>query len=372
MRWRDPTEAMSADTYRAVLEGHGRMDTSTFREHGPDDEYTQEQLYLRQDFSKNKAVWVGDFSKDLWYYLSNINPIVAAFYSHPLHPISRVQRWIVYAISVVFVSNVTGAITLSSECQLCNADSSENYTENCNEPVPLYCEHLHNDTDHYFQIQNLTKYESWRLPMFCCRSRRWGALWFLDTFGDYGPVLFSFLANLVFSLTCFQLMMCPCVQQQSMSARKCGETVGILFFFVVALMTYLWAWRLPGDLFRLHRLVEMAETFALTKLLSWFGASIFNVSLFCLLFWLQKPKAQGSRWRWLDAPEDHQAEDPRPGWVKAVNARFHVLSSEHRRWATPVPLQDDHTKMIQGSFEDDSGISLQDLGASRSFVERVP
>lgn len=330
--WRDPAKAMSAETYKTILAAQGRTNTESFAVHGNDDDYTQEQLFLRQDFGQNKAVWVGDFKRDLWYYLINMNPILAACYSHPLHPISRKKRYFVYALSVVFVSDVASVVALSSLCKPCGFETSNTTQCQGRGYASLKCHELH---DMYPDISHdrAHELEVEVLPWLCCHSYNFGALWLVDTYPHCGGIIYSTLANTIFSLACFQLMMCACVQQQSMRRRQIGERVGLWVFALLAVLTiYPFAYHVwHGKLLHLWCLKRMVRIFFSSKLLTWLAVTIFNVCLFCLLFWLQKPKPEDSRWRWLDAPDDRRMVDARPFWLRAVNARFHVLASEHQR-----------------------------------------
>lgn len=316
-----PEDPMSADTYRAILASLQRYNSSSYL-HSGEDEFTEEELKVRQDMAKNKAVWCGEFRRDLWYYLINMNPILASCYSHPLHPISRNERFLVYGLSFVFVTNVAAATSLASACQVC-------HYAGCHSGVRLNCSSL----DVNWTRTNQTRFELDVMPHFCCASDDFGALWFLHHFGDFGGTMYNFLANVIFSLTCFQLMMCPCVQSRSKRARHIGEIVGVVLFVLIAIVTFGSMNGLYQRVYEIkHYFPRAAWYFISSKFISWAGASVFNVAVFCLLFHIQRPKTEGSRWKWMDPPATYGVADPRNGLLKGLSPRFHVLALEYQQW----------------------------------------
>lgn len=294
-----------------------------------DDVYSQPELRLRRDFFKNKCVWVGEFWEDMWYFLININPVLAMCYSHPLHPISRGERFMVNGLSFFFVGIVAVACAQGYECTVCDVcldchiDGCYSYNVTC--------------IRDFERVTNRTlPSESWA-SSFCCQAERWGVLLIQRTF-DFGHIqlgafMYAFLANCVFHTVCFQLMMCGCVQQQSKRARKFGERVGYVLFALIALGTLLMSRRWFTWVVAVGHLPSATVTFLTAKLTSWLGTSILNIVAFVVFFKIQRPKDLQSRWRWMDPPLARAETDRRSAIARALNPRFNVLAAEYIRYA---------------------------------------
>ena len=126
-RYRDgttplPPSPMDVDTYELILASHSNGSIShmhpddvspralerhesqrggTFQRAG--EQYLPAELKLREDFARNKMRWVGEFWSDLWYFSINTNPFLALCYSHPLHPISKTERYVITLFQVMYL-----------------------------------------------------------------------------------------------------------------------------------------------------------------------------------------------------------------------------------------------------------------------------
>lgn len=319
-----PLEPMSAETYKDIMTDLGRINQSLYMV--GEDQFSEEELALRQDMAMNKAVWCGDFRRDLWYFMININPFLSACYSHPLHPISRIERYAVYLMSFVLVTNISAAIAIAGLCRPCQYES-------CGLPLQLNCSGSSVDVS---LVPHVQSFEKDFLPDFCCNSENLGSLYFLDHYGVFGGTLYAVLANVAFSLTCFQLIMCPCVQKLSKRRRRIGEIVGSVLVVVIAGFTLAYSSPFFTKMYLSKRLLHTVYFFVSTKTASWCGASIFNVVIFNFLFFVQRPKPQGSCLRCLDPPSVFGEPDKRCCLIKAVNPRFHVLALEYQDWVRKV------------------------------------
>eukprot|EP00928_Gymnodinium_smaydae_P048156 TRINITY_DN32188_c0_g1_i1.p1 TRINITY_DN32188_c0_g1~~TRINITY_DN32188_c0_g1_i1.p1 ORF type:complete len:442 (-),score=57.00 TRINITY_DN32188_c0_g1_i1:245-1477(-) len=368
--WQPPP--MDAGTYEQILARLGRLDTvasgSSDESAGEDvaskDDYTEAELKLRTDFSRNKCVWVDSFKEDLWYFLINMNPVLTMCYSHPLHPISRRERFIVYGLSFVFVGLVSVAVAHGEVCFTCD------YCLECrpggcyeqNATCPLTFEErtgvdalTRNTVDphdvHHF-AQSLASGSESTLKFtasFCCQAYRFGALYFLEHFKignfSFGGSLYAFVANCVFSTLCFQLMMCGCVQSRSKRVRRAGERLGYVLFGVVfvctiALGASMWRFASENDA-TIYLLTNALRIFVCAKVGSWIGTTIFNIFVFAVLFPIQRPKDPRSRFAWLDPPREADAVDKRHALVKAINPRFNVLACEYLEFGRKTMREED-------------------------------
>lgn len=324
---------MDADTYRHVLAELGRLELSTDSADG--DEFTEPEFKLRQDLVGNKVVWVGSFAEDLWYFLININPVLGMCYSHPLHPISRCNRFTIYALSFFWIVIVTMAVSQGKSCLQCGVCLDCHFL-GCTETNSTCISVWEREWMHIQQRPQLgveIRTEEFRRFMgnFCCSIQVSGALGIMQTYGDFwGGVLYSFLANTILSLGCFQLMLCGCAQSRSRRQRKLCEHLGQLLFALISFIvigTVLRNWW--GYHWGQVRVEFALKTFISVKLVSWTGATILQVLMFTLLHWLQRPKRKGSLSKCLDAPQGADGSDPRCTLARILNPRHHVLAVEY-------------------------------------------
>jgi hypothetical protein len=81
--------------------------------------YADEAFRLREDLVKNKCRWKGDYLFDLWSFTRNTNPVVAMFFSHPLHPITRGKRGLIFGMQTLFLMMVASACSQAEQCVTC-------------------------------------------------------------------------------------------------------------------------------------------------------------------------------------------------------------------------------------------------------------
>eukprot|EP00928_Gymnodinium_smaydae_P000528 TRINITY_DN10200_c0_g2_i1.p1 TRINITY_DN10200_c0_g2~~TRINITY_DN10200_c0_g2_i1.p1 ORF type:complete len:233 (-),score=30.93 TRINITY_DN10200_c0_g2_i1:79-777(-) len=172
------------------------------------------------------------------------------------------------------------------------------------------------------------------LPGACCYARIVGVLWFhehMRCLGDAtASLLWAFVANTLFSVVSFQLMMCGCVQMSGHGCRRIGNLCGHIVFIMMTVIIlwrsrFLWLYFTSLGLF-----CRAVWLFLSLKLCSWLGASVFQFFLFCVLFGIQSPKASDDPLKWLEPPL--RGEDTRPCLAKQLNPRFNVTPAEYMEY----------------------------------------
>jgi hypothetical protein len=287
----------------------------------------------------------------MWLFLININPVIALCYSHPLHPILRRERIFFYALSIVFVTWVTMNLTKTDKCHSCGLDACRKDMLP-QDPVgaitwrPLQYLDQIEDANVNSWLKNLTCHpppgadkKEWEqraiwLPGFCCDAFFWGAMAFIRTFGrSLGSCLYALITNCVFAVVCFQLLMCPCVQQRTWRCRRAGELTGSMCFISLAvfllwrsqdMMRYTWD---NGDVSR------ALWNWLQVKVIGSVGITIWNVIVFSFVFQMQRPKeGDGVFARLAPDPPERGEADTRGCLAKLLSPRFCILASEYHRF----------------------------------------
>lgn len=354
--WTAP-QPMDAGTYEEILNWMGRDTQRPMNE----TEFSEPELLLRLDMARNKAVWVGNFREDLWYFMINMNPILATCYSHPLHPITRRERLLVYFFSLVFMWMVSVWASLGDLCTKCDGIDGAPKGDVC-----LQCNNYltaMTEFDRHFACTKVDK-TCWRYIIdqtgfaelsdetdtywgnhntageYCCQAFKFKALYVLDAFREFGPLqidigpfVYCFLMNCAFSIISFQLMMCGCVQSRSTRCRHIGEAIGYICFASMAASVVFLSRTAVLDVIRHKQVLKTVWNVCCAKLASWLGASIFNFAVFCVLFKIQRPKADNDSLKWLDPPKHVDEADKRNAIAKALNPRFNVQASDYIRYA---------------------------------------
>eukprot|EP00928_Gymnodinium_smaydae_P057344 TRINITY_DN40595_c0_g1_i1.p1 TRINITY_DN40595_c0_g1~~TRINITY_DN40595_c0_g1_i1.p1 ORF type:complete len:427 (+),score=56.46 TRINITY_DN40595_c0_g1_i1:70-1350(+) len=373
---RTPADPMSETAYRAILKLRQRKDWSrrcssrtnadwsgsgtwSIRWPSPSrciiGHLTQEQSCLRQDMARGKAVWSGKFWMDLWCFLSNTNPVIALLWSHPLHPISRWERVLVNMLSFPVIMHTLALIEIGRTCQMCNLRGCAEgvvpegigklafvafespidiYAKRGLSNVYLQCKSDGADIMHgHIDLVNDALVRSW-LGGSCCFASLLGLFSFSYEFSFLTPQMTEFLycvvANAIFTLTCFQLMSCACVQAGSTRRRRLGEFVGRLVFALLAVWVVFRTKRLFYFVFVRNLQWIAIKQIVITKLLSWLGATVFNLLIFPVIFFIQRPKPEDSVLKWLDPPV--VGRDSRKFIAKVISPRFNVLAAEYRTY----------------------------------------
>lgn len=325
---------MDEKTYEMVMAATGALRVASRREVGSmPNVFSEAEQKLRQDMMMQKVAWVGSFYEDMWLFLINNHPILALFYSHPLHPISRCNRLIVYIVScswilLVYMASWQGAVCL--ECTACT-DCRLTGCHALNSTCPAQWMHKKSRQRALWESTHFLEF----MGSFCCSADILGAVDLLRHFGPHlGGTIYSFVANSLLGFTCFQLMMCGCVQSSSRRGKCIGEFLGQLVFAALSFLCISLMWReWWGFNWSQKRLPAAVYIVVQVKLISWFGISVFQVAVFSLLWWIQTAKPAGSRFKWLDHPqEDRRLPDTRGPVARTVNPRFHVLYVDYREY----------------------------------------
>ena len=253
---------------------------SWFRPQG----YTQAEILMRSDMAANKAAWTGDVLRDLWLWTKNTNPIVALCCSHPLHPISKLERVYILLLQVLLFAYIAILLTRMDRCSSYLADhGSCSAQEEVARAVSLVpsgappgppahepagcCE---------LSTQTLLRLDHALDPA----AHRWWA----GTFSIYLPMIgltaAVTLLNVVLGQLWFLLAGCPCFQRSP--SRNWWETVGtaLLLLFGVAPLTHL-TWILMR--FQGHY-VDAAFHFVKIKLVAVTGSTIVQTIVFIKLW----------------------------------------------------------------------------------------
>jgi len=318
--------------------------------HDVEKDYTSWQLMLRQDLAANKLRWYGVWASDLWCFLRNTNPVVSICFSHKLHPISRTNRWCAMGLQVIFLLLVCALLMEARLCIACDFvhcsdrvySAADCGGELQNRSVFAYARNdpfapLHPEREVELMHQKQRNLNFFRKLNFCCSAQRVGVVRFFFMFGIYGGFVYSVLANCVFSLSVFPLMMCACVQRSSPRFRTIGIWCGyclvatlavVLCSLVPFLLEYTW---------KNSMLDEFAVMFLIGKIGSWSCVTLLNIVVFSVMWALQ-----GGRLDMAALPSDGGGAPVRPGGSpssggggggKPEGRNFHITAEEYAWWA---------------------------------------
>lgn len=347
--------------YAWVAQQQGRNLLDDLPEGAEDDEeFTPAELAVRQDFVKQKAQWFNDWRKDWWEFTRNFNPVLTLCYVHPLHPITRRERTMVYCVQVLLALYVSSFLALGevcSECDIgCASDSSEpifnstgNMLSDCqptkmlDDEEDLCCSH--------FSVRTAKRILE-RTPVLYI----FGSSYYI------AGALYSSLYNLVFALISFQLMLCGCVQNMSPQARKRFQYLGYTVFFCIG-FALLWN-NIPliPYLFELNKIISVVLNFVITKMFTAIGMGLWGTFLFHTLWNLQAPAvkyadscdeeesdgsglqpnpAAGCCCGWPSPPvRNADGDDDRGCASRLASPLFHLTAQEYLEY---VASQDDET-----------------------------
>lgn len=264
-----------------------------------------------------------------------MNPLLSLFYSHPLYPISRRERIFVYILSFFFVTIVNMYETTAKYCHICR-QPEESWCVAANltcvdtflKGKPELAEIMGDNQDRWDKIEQF-----WETS--CCRGQVFLARWFEETFTiggwEAGGMLYALVLNCVFSLLCFQCMICGCVQSQPRRIRKLGQYVGYALFCVVAFAVLHEGWVWFQWCYVLGGLRDAIRNFVEAKLTSWIGVTFVNIAIFSVLFEFQQPREPGESLSEMDPLDDPEA-DTRNCIIKLLNPRFNVLAEEYHAY----------------------------------------
>lgn len=336
-------EPMDADTYRKIDDFFNRRGLDSVAR-------------LRQDFARNKIVWTGEWHADLWYFMINVNPVLAMCCSHKLHPIGRFERFFVNVVAIIVVLRtainarfnficydcglqdcvVPELAARSSFSLLVESESDEHFFLGSRKDWPTYqCKnatlppllpwfHGSMDFDPRLGTENM-----WKLSIGCCFQHPWQLSLYKDQF-----LLYSFLpliVDVVFILLGFQLAMCGCAQGLRRDSRIGAENAGRVVLLVISLyIVYKWRQMFWFILASSDRVYTALALVVQVKLLSWTGATCMNFLFFCVAFKYQSPE---SPWR-------------KPSCLaKMLNPAFNITASEYVDFVNAQKQSDEDTSV---------------------------
>lgn len=223
--------------------------------------------------------------------MRNNHPVLALFMSHRLHPIARDERWFITGMQVLFVMILSCLISEAQDCLACNIRSCARNTD-CVESLP------HDDAT-YAWLRHERRGDAVKPPdNLCCYASQLGMLWVLDNCVihvplvgvlQFGVPLYALVALVIFGQVCFQLgAMCACAQAREAWTRRCCETVGQLLLLaigigLIACTPPLVVYVSFNGLFR-----ETLRNFAISKVWSVFGATLFQTLVFSMFWHMQR------------------------------------------------------------------------------------
>lgn len=83
---------MDVSLYEVVLSYRRGERLSDAIEYG----FTEAQLALRRDMAAGRLIWYENWLQDWWCFLRNTHPVFAAFASHQLHVVGKLERYWIY------------------------------------------------------------------------------------------------------------------------------------------------------------------------------------------------------------------------------------------------------------------------------------
>jgi len=222
--------------------------------------YSSAQMMLRRDMAANKVLWYGDYSKDLWCFSRNINPVLALFYSHPLHTVTRGERIFITILQVVFILMISAAIPRTRLCIAGGFDCTAWIVYQTDETA------------------------------FCCTVEQLGLTWSLENLYiagiSIGGSVYSTVANIIFAVTLYWAgASCACIQHLSPPKRRFGEFLGHVLLLVVLLVMILPTYRFLVASIRHAYLDDLIFTFFVNKPLTLSLTTLWQTFLFSVLWW---------------------------------------------------------------------------------------
>lgn len=327
-------------------------------------DYETVEVLLRQDLAANKTRWYGVWSRDLWCFLRNNNPVCSLCFSHYLHPISRKNRMVAMGLQVVFLLFISAALTEARLCEACGFRAcnvlirhpKEDCLRHSGAAAAAAAPGPQQGDDTLAPWQSPAEQDSAALPMtdlglpgdektlaglnpdqqkkvwelktapdldFCCTCARALVLGFYESFpGAVGGALYAVLANCAFALTVFALLGCACCQRATPRRRKMGEVCGYAIVAALAcvmllgapfIMRYVWHNGLWG---------QFTVNLVIGKAGSWCCVTLVNVSFFSCLWQYEggpaQPEGPGCRAR--EHRAHHVTAEDYAAYVAALQA----------------------------------------------------
>lgn len=249
------------------------------------DEFTHDGFLLRQDMAFGKVRWYGIWHKDLWCYLRNNNPIFSTCFSHPLHPVSRVERLFLYSTIIIFKLSLSILVTRAGQCV-------EDGLTTCA---------IARSQETSFDVDTLE---------LCCTSSELGMTFFMVHLGQrVGATVYSLLGGIVYAVSMFQFVACPCAQHHESEKRRHGlERTGYMVVGFVTVLVCCMAFRPLRYCIHNHMFAQAFHTFVVAQGLSWLGATLFipGVGCFTFLNFKERKAEEAGKVKWHVTWQDYQ------------------------------------------------------------------
>jgi hypothetical protein len=289
-------DPMEPATYKAVCEYFGRNMADEFPPGQFDgEEFTPQELMVRQDFAKMKVRWSDDYEADRTRYLNQTHPFLSILNSHRLHMISRRERLVVYVVQIFMALLVALVFSFASRCgegkcytvghsgvgpgkacvfpftykgktynecttnyaighatSWCSVETDKDGNHIDGRYGKCWCPSTQGIHEHCWARMGATAADAGTLwtdldltykkvhAVHCCIAHHTGVGWFVQKFGiGLGGTLYAAAFNTAFVIGSFQLMICGCVQRKSPQVRQAGEKVGIVLYTLITIMILL-------------------------------------------------------------------------------------------------------------------------------------
>eukprot|EP00929_Paragymnodinium_shiwhaense_P094084 TRINITY_DN54505_c0_g1_i1.p1 TRINITY_DN54505_c0_g1~~TRINITY_DN54505_c0_g1_i1.p1 ORF type:complete len:436 (-),score=76.37 TRINITY_DN54505_c0_g1_i1:199-1506(-) len=353
-----PGAPMSAQTYKAVMSRSGKF---SGKPRPKDHEFHEEEFALRQDLAYGKLRWYGNWLEDLWCFLRNNNPVFSICYSHPLHPISRSERYFIYGTMVIFKVLLACACQEGQACLYCNLTTCRSTASGCSHVSWAPMGHSMSDltaaarTLHWRRLSSSEGSESLNEDIsellnesvtvqavpdgnasnasdpehglyynpnatedskigidylrshpganYCCVCKRMGVIWFLETFGaKLGSMLYCLVFGATYAIVMFQMVACACAQkfEASKKRRRCEEGGYFVVGCVTLLLVVFVLPKLVWYCLLNDMLLTALMTFVKAQAISWLGTIFFapGMAIFSFLYWKEKRQEKKGELRW--------------------------------------------------------------------------
>jgi hypothetical protein len=292
------------------------------------------QACLREDFSREKVRWYGSWWYDHLLYMRLNNPVLSLRFAHPLHPVTRKERWLLLIVQLFFSVLLACAFTEAAECVSCgiyDCDISvdESFcvlTGSTNETrrrvllgagggtlvhltgprgvsrrMPRPGERLRPPPDHFRAPQS----EQLPRQSACCAVAPLGMIWVLETTSEWwGVALYNAVVSLLFAQFTKMLVECKCGQRArggkffgigrqltSQQLRVRYEYLGYAIMLLVMAAEVASIGPLATYILQNGLGTTLLLSTVVGKLAAWAGVTFWQVLVFSAKFWLQQGSA---------------------------------------------------------------------------------
>lgn len=252
---------------------------------GKRDGYTEAEMKLRLDMTCGKCAWYGEYWRDLWCWTRNSNPLLALFYSHRLHPVSRAERTFISLLQAVLVMMISSATPRAEYCMQIDTGS---------------CATMH--------ITGIAEQNT-----LCCFCQKIGLTWCLRTMPHGGGIIYALVVNIIFAQILYGTAGCGCCQDRLPEARRCWELLGHVIMFTVFIVMIIPTVKWVDYNAQNGMLASTLIHFVVNKPLSMLGTTAVQTLVFSL------------KWR-AQVKEDEEKDDRRffvtaPDYIAWINMK---------------------------------------------------